>query len=190
MSCSIEQILDPATQKNIDKGVEDLSVKIKKVVDTGDSLECQASQTDRMIAVANIVIQCIILGFVVLALFNHEKAGLIVKIIQWTTYLSLFLLAVQYRNIITTSLRLVSALDLSTKIIIFLSVAASLGISSVQKGEAGMRLTIAIAMVLFVRLSLQMKDFLLDEKSRVPAFLAFIKEIFTPARITTIYNAF
>jgi hypothetical protein len=84
----------------------------------------------------------------------------------------------------------VSALDLSTKIIIFLSVAASLGISSVQKGEAGMRLTIAIAMVLFVRLSLQMKDFLLDEKSRVPAFLAFIKEIFTPARITTIYNAF
>jgi hypothetical protein len=53
-----------------------------------------------------------------------------------------------------------------------------------------MRLTIAIAMVLFVRLSLQMKDFLLDEKSRVPAFLAFIKEIFTPTRITTIYNAF
>ena len=190
MSCSIDKILDPATQKGIDIGVDALSAKIKKVIDQGESFECQASKIDRTIAIVNIGIQYIILAFVVLALFNHDKSGIIVDVIQWTTYVSLGLLAVQYRNVIISAGRLVSALDMSTKVIIFLSIAAALGTSYIKKGETGIRLTIAIAMVLFIRLSLQMKDFMTDAKSPVPAFLTFLKELLTTDRINKLYNAF
>ncbi|AGE50450.1 hypothetical protein PBCVCVR1_286L [Paramecium bursaria Chlorella virus CVR-1] len=191
MSCSIEKILDPQTQKNIDTGVENMSVKIKKTIaKEGESFECQASQIDRTISLINIVVQYIILAFVILALVSKEHSGLIVKVIQWTTYISLGLLAVQYRNIIVAAGNLVGALDMSTKIIIFLSIAAAIGTGYIKKGQAGMQLTIAIALVLFIRLSLQMRDFIISKKSRVPAFLIFLKELLTPQRIETIYNSF
>ncbi|AGE56214.1 hypothetical protein PBCVNEJV1_183R [Paramecium bursaria Chlorella virus NE-JV-1] len=189
MSCSIDKILDLKTNKLIDAGVTAMSVKIKKVVEKGD-VECRESQIDRAIAIVNIGIQYLILAFVVLALFNHEKSGMIVKIITYTTYVSLALLALQYRNVIVSAGRLVGALDLSTKIILALSAAAAIGVGFIKRGEAGMRLTIAIAAVLFVRLSLQMRDFLMDSKSRVPAFLMFLKELLTPERIEKIYVAF
>jgi hypothetical protein len=190
MSCSIDKILDPATQKGIDVSVDVMSAKIKKVIDQGESFNCQASQIDRTIAIVNIGIQYVILAFVVLALFNHDKSGIIVQVIQWTSYVSLALLAAQYRNVIISAGRLVNALDISTKVIIFLSVAAALGTGYIKNGQAGMRLTIAIAMVLFIRLSLQMKDFMTDAKSPVPAFLKFLKELLTPERIDKLYKAF
>jgi hypothetical protein len=190
MSCSIDKILDPQTQKDIDVSVDKLTVKIKRIVDQGDTAECRASQIDRAISVVNICIQYVILAFVVFALFHHDKSDVIVEVIRWTTYVSLGLLAVQYRNVILSAGRLVNALDMSTKVIIFLSIAAALGTGYIRKGQAGMKLTIAIAMVLFVRLSLQMKDFLTDSKSRVPAFLLFLKELLTPERINDIYTAF
>ncbi|AGE51793.1 hypothetical protein PBCVCVM1_302L [Paramecium bursaria Chlorella virus CVM-1] len=190
MSCSIDKILDPQTQKEIDAGVNNISVKIKKTIAQGESFECQASQIDRTISLINIAVQYIILAFVILALVSKEHSGLIVKVIQWTTYISLGLLAVQYRNIIVAAGNLVGALDTSTKIIIFLSIAAAIGTGYIKKGQAGMQLTIAIALVLFIRLSLQMRDFVTDKKSRVPAFLIFLKELLTPQRIETIYNSF
>jgi len=191
MSCSINKILDPQTQKNIDAGVNNISVKIKKIIaKEGESFECQATQIDRTISLINIAIQYIILAFVILALVSKEHSGLIVNVIQWTTFISLGLLAVQYRNVIVAAGNLVGALDVSTKVIIFLSIAAALGSSYIKKGQAGMKLTIAIALILFIRLSLQMRDFVTNKKSRVSAFLIFLKNLLTPQRIKTIYNSF
>jgi hypothetical protein len=190
MSCSIDKILDPQTQKDIDAGIDAMSAKIKKVIAQGEMVECQASQIDRIISIVNIGIQYTILAFVVFALFNHDKSGLIVQVIQWTTYVSLVLLGVQYRNVILSAGRLVNALDMSTKVIIFLSIAAALGTEYIQKGRAGMRLTIVIAMILFIRLSLQMKDFMTTEKSPVSAFLKFLEELLTPERIDKLYASF
>lgn len=190
MSCSIDKIIDPQTQKNIDTGVNNISAKIRKTIEQGDSFECRASQIDRGISLVNIVIQYIILAFVVLALFSQEHSELIINVIQWTSYISLGLLAVQYRNVLISAGRLVGALDMSTKVIILLSIAAALGTGYIKKGQAGMSLTIVIALVLFIRLSLQMKDFVADKKSRVPAFLLFLRELLTPKRIQTIYNSF
>ena len=189
MSCSIGSIHDPQTQKNIDKGIDELSVKIKKAVEKDEDI-CMSTTVDKWANIGNMVIQYVILAFVVLALFRHEKAGLIVKIVGITSIVSLVLLAIQYRNAIIPIARLIGALDTSTKIIIFLSIAAALGTTYIQKGDAGFRLTLAIAMILFVKLSLQMKNFLNDEKSSAPAFLAFVKELFTPRRISTIFRAF
>lgn len=190
MSCDINEILDPQTQKNIDAGVENMSVKIKQTIAQGESFECQATQIDRTISLINIAIQYIILAFVILALVSKEHSGLIVNVIQWTTFISLGLLAVQYRNVIVAAGNLVGALDVSTKVIIFLSIAAALGSSYIKKGQAGMKLTIAIALILFIRLSLQMRDFVTNKKSRVSAFLIFLKNLITPQRIKTIYNSF
>ena len=190
MSCDINEILDPQTQKNIDAGVENMSVKIKQTIAQGESFECQATQIDRTISLVNIVVQYIILAFVILALVSKDHSGIIVKVIQWTSYISLGLLAVQYRNIVVAAGNLVGALDTSTKIIILLSIAAALGTGYIKKGQAGMKLTIAIALILFIRLSLQMRDFVTDKKSRVSAFLIFLKNLLTPQRIKTIYNSF
>jgi len=190
MSCSIDKILDQQTQRAIDAGVSNMSVKIKKTIAQGDSFECRESEIDRILSLVNIVIQYIILAFVILALVSQEHSGLIIKVIQWTSYISLGLLAAQYRNVLVAAGNLVGALDASTKIIIFLSVAAAVGTGYIKKGQAGMQLTILIALVLFIRLSLQMRDFVTDKKSRVPAFLIFLKELLTPQRIETIYNSF
>jgi hypothetical protein len=189
MSCAIDKILDPVTQKVIDVGVDGMSLKIKKAVEKNET-DCRASNIDRAIAVVNIVIQYIILAFVVLALFNHAQSNLIIEVVKWTTYVSLGLLAIQYRNLAISAGRLVFALDTSTKIIIFLTVVAAFGVGFVQKGNAGMSLTTAIAMVLFIKLSLQMKDFMTDAKSSVAPFMAFVKELLTPERIKKIYGAF
>jgi hypothetical protein len=167
-----------------------MSVKIKKTIAQGDSFECRESEIDRVISLVNIVIQYIILAFVILALVSEEHSGIIVSVIQWTSYISLGLLAMQYRNVLVAAGNLVGALDASTKIIILLSVAAAVGTGYIKRGQAGMQLTILIALVLFIRLSLQMRDFVTDKKSRVPAFLIFLKELLTPERIETIYNSF
>lgn len=189
MSCTIKTILDPQTQKTIDKGVDVLSAKIQRAVKDSDD-DCFSTQIDRLAAIGNIIIQYVILAFVVLALFQHDKAWLIVKIIGVTSVVSLVLLAIQYRNAIIPIVRLLGALDTSTKIIIFLTVAAALGTTYIRKGESGYKLTLVIAMILFVKLSLQMKDFLTDNKSPAPAFLVFVRELFTSQRITKIFRAF
>jgi hypothetical protein len=176
-------------QKNIDAGVDSISAQIKQ--NNARNIKCWASHIDRSIAIVNISIQYIIIAFVVLALFNHDtSSSMIVQIIQWTTYVSLVLLALQYRNAISAVGRLANALDTTTKIVIILSVLAALGTGYIKKGQAGVHLTIAITMILFVRLSLQMKDFLMDKKTPIPAFLKFVKELLTPERIRKIYTSF
>jgi hypothetical protein len=81
-------------------------------------------------------------------------------------------------------------LDLENQIIIVFSLFIALITGFIQKGTAGMKLTIAVAFFIFIRLAIQMKNFLLDRDSKIPAFLVFVKELLTPSRITKIYNAF
>jgi hypothetical protein len=104
---------------------------------------------------------------------------------------SLALLIVQYRNVLISAGRVfMYGLDLETQIILVFSVIITIITSFIKKGAAGMKLTLAIAFLIFIRLALQMKDFLLDKKSNISAFLSFAKELLTPTRIAKIYKSF
>ena len=173
MSCSITKI--------------SAAVKLDGV---GNS-DCRASEIDRIINIVNMGIQYIILSFVVLAVIRHDNTGLIVNVIKWVSYVSLLLLAVQYRNVLVSAGRLfLYGLDLENQIIIVFSLCIALITGFIQKGTAGMNLTLAVAVLIFIRLAIQMKNFLLDNDSKIPAFLVFVKELLTPSRITKLYNAF
>jgi hypothetical protein len=193
MSCSITKVLDPKTNKIIDTGVDVMTAKISAAVKLDDvnNAECRASDIDRMVNIVNMVLQYIILSFVVLAVVNHDNASLIINVIKWVSVVSLILIGVQYRNVLVSAGRLfLYGLDLENQIIIVFSLFIALITGFIKKGTAGMKLTIAVAFLIFIRLAIQMKNFLLDRDSKIPAFLVFVKELLTPSRITKIYNAF
>jgi hypothetical protein len=192
MSCSIDKILDASTNKSIDEGVERISKKISDTVKNEDSnIECNNSKIDHWISIINMGIQYLILSFVILALLNHEKSALIITVITWTAYVSLALLMVRYRNVLISAGRiLLYGLDLETQIILAFSIFITLITGFIKKGTAGMKLTLTIAFLIFIRLALQMKDFLLDKKSNLSAFMEFVKELLTPTRISKIYKSF
>ena len=193
MSCSITKVLDPKTNKSLDDGVDIMAAKISAAVKLDDvnNSDCRASEIDRYINIVNMAIQYIILSFVVLAVIQHDNAALIVNVIKWVSYVSLLLIAVQYRNVLVSAGRLfLYGLDLENQIIIVFSIGIALITGFIQKGTAGMNLTIAVAVLIVIRLAIQMKNFLLDRDSKIPAFLVFVKELLTPSRITKIYNAF
>lgn len=193
MSCSINKVLDSETNKKLDDGVDIMAAKISAAVklDNVNNSDCRASEIDRIVNIVNMGIQYIILSFVVLAVIQHDNAGLIVNVIKWVSYVSLLLIAVQYRNVLFFAGRLfLYGLDLENQIIIVFSLCISLITGFIQKGTAGMNLTLAVAFLIFIRLAIQMKNFLLDRDSKIPAFLVFVKELLTSSRIQKIYNAF
>jgi len=193
MSCSITKVLDPQTNKSLDDGVDIMAAKISAAVKLDDvnNTDCRASDIDRYVNIVNMAIQYIILSFVVLAVIQHENASLIINVIKWVSYVSLLLIAVQYRNVLVSAGRLfMFGLDLENQIIIVFSICIALITGFIKKGTAGMKLTIAVAVLIVIRLAIQMKNFLLDRDSKIPAFLVFVKELLTPSRITKIYNAF
>ena len=191
MSCSITKVLDSETNKKLDDGVDIMAAKISAAVKLDGNSGCRAADIDRIVNIVNMGLQYIILSFVVLAVIRHDNAGLIVNVIKWVSYVSLLLLAVQYRNVLVSAGRLfLYGLDLENQIIIVFSLCIALITGFIQKGTAGMNLTLAVAVLIFIRLAIQMKNFLLDNDSKIPAFLVFVKELLTPSRITKLYNAF
>lgn len=191
MSCSVYKILDEQTDKLIDDGVDTLAAKISKTVREDKNIECRDSKIDRMVVILNMGIQYVILSFVILALVNHDKGELIVQIITWVSYISLFLVAIQYRNVIATAGKLfVHGLDLETQVIVLFSLFIVIITGFVKRGTAGVKLTLAIAFLIVIRLAIQMKSFLTDETSKIPAFLSFAKELLSPARISKLFRAF
>ena len=191
MSCSITKVLDSETNKKLDDGVDIMAAKISAAVKLDGNSGCRASDIDRIVNIVNMGIQYIILSFVVLAVIQHDNAGLIVNVIKWVSYVSLLLLAVQYRNVLVSAGRLfLYGLDVENQVIIIFSLIITLITGFIKKGTAGMKLTLAVAFLIFIRLAIQMKNFLLDNDSKIPAFLVFVKELLTPSRITKIYNAF
>ena len=193
MSCSITKVLDSETNKKLDDGVDIMAAKISAAVklDNVSNSDCRASDIDRIVNIVNMGIQYIILSFVVLAVINHDNSTTIVNVIKWVSYVSLLLIAIQYRNVLVSAGRLFRyGLDLENQIIIVFSLCISLITGFIQDGTAGMNLTIAVGLFIFIRLAIQMKNFLLDNDSKIPAFLVFVKEFLTPSRITKLYNAF
>lgn len=193
MSCSITKVLDSDTNRKLDDGVDVLAAKISAVVKTdgvGNS-NCRASDIDRVVNIINMGIQYIILCFVILAVVSDDNASLIINVVKWVSYVSLILIAVQYRNVVVSAGRLfLYGLDLENQVIIVFSLLITLITGFITKGNAGMKLTLAVAFLIFVRLAIQVKNYLLDRDSKIPAFLVFVKELLTPSRITKIYNAF
>lgn len=193
MSCSIKKVLDAEETKRLDDGVDVLAAKISAAVNSDDvsNANCRSSDIDRVVSIANMAIQYIILSFVILAIVNSDNDALVVNVIKWVSVVSLLLIAIQYRNVIVSAGRLfMYGLDLDSQIVIVFSVFITLITGWLQKGTAGMKLTIAVAFLISIRLAIQMKNFLMDNDSKIPAFLVFVKELLTPSRITKIYNAF
>ena len=193
MSCSIKKVLDAEETKRLDDGVDVLAAKISAAVNSDDvsNANCRSSDIDRVVSIANMAIQYIILSFVILAIVNSDNDALVVNVIKWVSVVSLLLIAIQYRNVIVSAGRLfMYGLDFDSQIVIVFSVFITLITGWLQKGTAGMKLTIAVAFLISIRLAIQMKNFLMDNDSKIPAFLVFVKELLTPSRITKIYNAF
>jgi len=189
MSCSVTKILDKETQQKIDNGVDSISAQIKKKLDATDDT-CDESKIDKFVAISSIILQYVVFAFILVALASDKYSATVVKAVVITSFITTVLLVIQYRNILLSALRILSALDLSTKIILVLSILAMLGTGYIKKGGAGLYLTMGIAAVLFLRLSLQVRDFVRDSKSALPAFTTFLKEVITTKRIQTLYNAF
>ena len=193
MSCSIKKLFDDETIKNLDSGVDALAAKISAEINSTDvnNENCRASDIDRVVNISNMVIQYVILSFVILAIYKNDNNAKIVNIIKWVGIVSLILIAVKYRNALVSAARLfMFGLDLEDQVVIAFSVGITIITGMLKKGTAGMKLTIFVAFLLLVRLILQMKNFLTDSNSRVPAFLVFVKELLTPDRIKKIYKAF
>jgi len=193
MSCSIKKVLDDDTNKKLDNGVDILASKISAAVNSAgvENENCRASDIDKIVSIANMVIQYVILSFVLLAIYENDNNAKIVNIIKFVGIVSLILIAVQYRNVLVSAARLfMFGLDLEDQVVIIFSIGITLITGMLKKGTAGMKLTVLVAFLLLVRLVLQMKNFLTDNNSRVPAFLVFVKELLTPDRIKKIYKAF
>ena len=189
MSCSVTKILDKDTQQKIDEGVASISVQIKKKLDNADD-NCDESRIDKFVAISSIILQYVVFAFILVALASDKYSDVVIKAIVITSFITTALLVVQYRNILLSALRILSALETSTKVILVLSVLAMLGTGYIKEGGAGFYLTMGIAAVLFLRLSLQARDFLRDSTSPLPAFTTFLKEVITTERIQTLYDAF
>jgi len=190
MSCSVPQILDAKTQKTIDDGVSSLAAQIKSNVNFKNQ-DCNDSKLDKTVAFVSIAMQYLVFAFLLIALVRKdESTNTLIKVIVVTSFVTTALLVIQYRNVLLSAVRVLGALDTSTKVVLILSILATLGTGYIKKGGAGLYLTMGIAAVLFLRLSLQVKDFIRDAKSPIPAFTKFMKEIITPERIKTLYNAF
>jgi hypothetical protein len=193
MSCSIKKVLDDDTNKKLDAGVDALAAKISAAVNSAgvDNENCRASDIDRVVNIANMVIQYVILSFVLIAIYENDNNAKIVNIIKFVGIVSLILIAVQYRNVLVSAVKLfLFGLDLEDQVVIIFSIGITLITGMLKKGTAGMKLTVLVAFLLLVRLVLQMKNFLTDSNSRVPAFLVFVKKLLTPDRIKKIYKAF
>ena len=191
MSCSIKKVLDDDTNKKLDSGVDILASKIFAAVNSAGVNKCRASDIDRAVSIANMVIQYFILSFVILAIYDNDNNAKIVNIIKLVGVVSLILIAVQYRNVLVSAARLfMFGLDLEDQVVIIFSIGITLITFMLRKGTVGMKMTILAAFLLLIRLILQMKNFLTNNNSRVPAFLVFIKELLTPNRIKKIYKAF
>lgn len=193
MSCTVTEVLGKDMTKHIDDGVDVLAAKITAALkkDHDGNSDCRASDIDKWVNIVNMAIQYIILSFIVLAVINRENVSLIANVITWVSYVSLILIAIQYRNVTITAGRLfMYGLDLETRVIIAFSVAIAIMTTMIQNGTTGLTLLVIVGIMLFIRLAIQMKDFLLDRESKIPAFLVFIKELLTPSRIKKIYNAF
>jgi Na+-translocating ferredoxin:NAD+ oxidoreductase RnfA subunit len=189
MSCSVTQILDKEAQQRIDDGVNSISAQIKKKLNHADDT-CEESQIDKFVAISSIILQYVVFAFILVALASDKYSATVVKVVVITSVITTVLLVIQYRNILISALRILSALETSTKIILVLSLLAMLGTGYIKKGGAGLYLTMGIAAVLFLRLSLQVRDFVRDSKSALPAFTTFLKEVITTKRIQTLYDAF
>lgn len=190
MSCSVTHILDAKTQKNIDDGVNTLAVEIKKKLNTSD-IECEDSKIDRITSFVSIIIQFIVFAFLLISLVRRdETTDTLIRVIVVTSFVTAALLIIQYRNVLLSALQVLNTLEPSTKIILALTVLATLGTGYIQDGGTGLKITLGIAAVLFARLSLQVRDFASHTVSPLSAFTKFMKEILTPARIKTLYTAF
>lgn len=189
MSCSIDHILDPTIQKKIDDGVNSLAADIRKKIDKTDE-KCVDSKIDQTVAMVSIICQYIVFAFILAALTQKDTSGIVVKVVVGMSLFTTILLAIQYRNVLISALKILGSLDMTTKVVLILSVLASLGTGYIKKGGAGFNLTLAIAAVLFLRLSLQIKDFMTDKKSPIPAFTKFMREMLTSKRINVLYEAF
>ncbi|AGE48422.1 hypothetical protein PBCVAN69C_263R [Paramecium bursaria Chlorella virus AN69C] len=192
-NCPTDQIFDKETNERIDSGVEYLSAKIKKVVknDDSDTSNCLSTKIDDSVVIFNMIIQYIVMCFIVLSVANHGDQSNVVKAIVWISYVSLFLIAVQYRSVVATAWKLFAyGIDIENKIIILLSLFIAFLTMYIKKGNFGTKMAIATAMFIIVRLAIQMKNFLLGEKSTIPMFLSFVGELFSPKRISTIFKAF
>lgn len=189
MSCSVSKILDEQTQHSIDDGVDYISKQIKKNFYNTDK-DCQDGKIDRFVAFTSIALQYIVFAFILVSLAKKEQSGTIVRVIAVTSFVTMILLVIQHRNILLSALRILGALDTSTKVILVLSVLATLGTGYIKKGGTGLYLTMGIAAVLFLRLSLQVKSFLTGASSPMSGFTMFLRETVTTSRIKTLYNAF
>ncbi|AGE51462.1 hypothetical protein PBCVCviKI_250R [Paramecium bursaria Chlorella virus CviKI] len=192
-NCPTDQIFDKETNERVDSGVEYLSAKIKKVVknDDSDNSNCLSTKIDDSVVIFNMIIQYIVMCFIVLSVANHGDRSNVVKAIVWISYVSLFLIAVQYRSVVATAWKLFAyGIDIENKIIILLSLFIAFLTMYIKKGNFGTKMAIATAMFIIVRLAIQMKNFLLGEKSTIPMFLSFVGELFSPKRISTIFKAF
>jgi hypothetical protein len=137
------------------------------------------------------IIQYIIMCFVVLYVAQHGDSSNVVKAIVWISYISLFLIAVQYRSVVATTWKLFAyGIDIENKIIILLSLFIAVLTMYIKKGNFGTKMAIATAMFIIVRLAIQMKNFLMGKKSSIPMFLSFVGELFSPKRISTLFNSF
>lgn len=191
MSCSVYKILDDEMDKTIDDGVDTLAAKISKTVKEDANVECRDSKIDRLIVILNMGIQYVVLSFVILALVNHDKGDMTVRVVTWVSYISLLLITIQYRNAIATAGKLfVHGLDSETQIIILSSLFIVIITGFVKRGTAGMKLTLAIAFLIVIRLAIQMKSFLTDKDSKIPEFLSFARELLSPTRISKLFRAF
>lgn len=193
MSCPTEQIFDEKTNERIDSDVDYLSDRIRKVVKNydADDSNCVSTKVDDWVVIVNMAIQYVILCFIILSIAKHGDSGNVVKAIIWISYVSLFLIAVQYRSVVATVWKLFAhGIDVENKIIIVLSLFIAFLTMYIKKGNFGMKMAVATAIFIVIRLAIQMKNFLLGRRSTIPLFLSFIGSLFSPSRISKIYKSF
>jgi len=191
MSCPIDTIFDKQTNGLIDNGVDYMTNRIKTVMTAGTTGNCLSTNVDDGVVIFNMIIQYIVLCFVILALTKQGESENIVKAIVWISYISSFLIFVQYRSVFATAWKLfMNGLDIENKLVILMSVFITLLTTYIKKGNLEMKITLAVTIFIVIRLGFQLKNFMLDQESTIPVFLSFVENLFSPDRISKIFNAF
>jgi len=190
MSCSINDILDTSMNKAVDDGVDKLAAKIASV-DKQKGNTCAEAGIDNTITIGNMTIQYIILAIIILSVVNHSNSVLGVRVIVWVTYVSLCLVAVQYRHAIVSAGKVfLYGLDIEDQFVIIASLATTVFTAFATNGGFDVGIMLAIAFLISVSLVIQLKDFLLQKNSKMVPFLSLLNGLSTPERISKIYAAF
>lgn len=199
MSCPLDEIVTEDTQQLIDTGLKTFSEKMskrvkpdKKEVKTPGAFDtCYSNMRNKAVLWMNICIQFIVLIFLGIIAGSKGQKRWAFDLLKWTSWVTLFLIALQYKNGIMAGVKiLIFGTSIKTQFIMTVSLAIVILTNLLQSKEGGVASLVSAVMIMLiiVRIAVQIQSALTND-SAVPVVLDFVNRVVTVDRVKTLKNA-